>query len=176
MSFEQVDLAQARRFIGPASDTKPITGIRIGDEVWEFDTDETYVWTGSAWVNRRRTPGAFRSSSNNAELTMDGLAQVVTLAAGVKLGAGTVRIANQGLTTEAIRFQWGTSAANAEAGLGLTGGPPTTHATTGIWVGAAPDGFVADGYWGVPALATHLAIANAVSGDTQGVNVNQGVD
>lgn len=113
---------------------------------------------------------AFKPSSYDADLTMDGTGQAIALASGVKLGEGRVRVVNQGVTTEAIRVAFGTSSANAIANLGIAG----ALAVTGLWIGAAADGFDADIILAVPRTATHLAVANAVVSDTQVVNFTQG--
>lgn len=114
----------------------------------------------------------FKPSQYDADLTMDGTAQSVALATGVKLGAGRVEFSNLGATTESIRIVFGTSAANAEANLNIAGG----LATTGNYVGAAAEvGSESVKLRGVPALATHYAVANAVASDVQVVSVTQGV-
>lgn len=112
----------------------------------------------------------FKPSSYDANLTMDGSAQSVALASGVSLGAGRVHVVNTGATTEAIRFAFGTSAANAEANLTHV----TNLATTGVYIPAAAEGGQPTTL-GVPALATHYAVENAVASDTQVVAITQGV-
>lgn len=115
----------------------------------------------------------FKPSVYATDLTMDGTAQTVALASGVKLGAGRVRVVNQGPTTEAIRVAFGTSAANAVVNLTMTGG---THATTGTYLPALADaGAGAIIILGVDALATHIAVANAAAADTAVVSVEQGI-
>jgi len=113
------------------------------------------------------TQGAFKPSQYDADLTMDGSAQAVALASGVT----RVRFVNRGVTTEAIRVAFGTSAANAQANLTIVSGA----ATTGEWIGAAADQYNPEYMPGVPANATHYAVANAVLGDTQVVSITQGV-
>ena len=112
----------------------------------------------------------FKPSSYDANLTMDGSAQSVALATGVTLGAGRIHIVNAGVTTEAIRFAFGTSAANAEANLNHS----TNRATTGFYIPAGTDGG-APVLLGVPVLATHYAVENAVASDTQVVAITQGI-
>ena len=109
----------------------------------------------------------FKPSSYAADLTMDATGEAVAIASG----AERVRIVNRGATTEAIRVVFGTSEANALANLTIV----TNAATTGAWIGAAADGFNPELILGVPATATHIAIGPAVAGDTQAVNVTQGV-
>lgn len=119
-----------------------------------------------------KTSDGFIPSQYDADLTMDGTAQSVALATGVKLGAGRVYFANQGATIETIRVAFGTDAANAEANLNIAGG----LATTGHLIGAAADvGSQSAQILGVPTFATHYAVANAVNGDIQGVAITQGV-
>ena len=116
------------------------------------------------------TDTGFKPSSYDANLTMDGTAQSVALASGVSLGAGRIHVANTGATTEAIRVAFGTSAANAEANLNIAAGA----ATTGYYIAAIADG-IGEAILGVPELATHYAVANAVASDTQVVAITQGV-
>ncbi len=35
---------------GFTTDTKPITGVNIGERFWETDTGDIYSWSGSAWL------------------------------------------------------------------------------------------------------------------------------
>ena len=112
----------------------------------------------------------FKPSQYDANLTMDGTAQSVALATGVKQGAGRIHVANTGATTEAIRVAFGTSAANAEANLTIS----AAAATTGFYIPAAAEGGTPT-VLGVPANATHYAVANAVASDTQVVAITQGV-
>lgn len=113
----------------------------------------------------------FAPSAYDTDLTMDGTAQSVALATGVKLGAGRIRVTNRGATTEAIRVTFGTSGANAESNLNIA----AAAATTGVYVGAAADFHNPVVILGVPVLATHYAVANAVAADTQVVSVEQGL-
>lgn len=109
----------------------------------------------------------FKPSSYDADLTMDGTAQAVALASDV----GRVRVYNQGVTTETIRFAFGTSAANAQANLTIA----AAAATTGILIPAQADNAAqCIQTLGVPAEATHFAVANAAAADTQAVNITQG--
>lgn len=111
----------------------------------------------------------FRPVSYDANLTMDGTAQSVALASTVASGCGRVHVVNTGATTEAIRFAFGTSAANAEAGLTIA----ASAATTGFYIPAAAEGGKPETL-GVPSYATYYAVANAVASDTQVVAVTQG--
>ena len=109
----------------------------------------------------------FKPSSYDADLIMDGTAQAVALATGT----GRVRVYNQGATTESIRFAFGTSAADAQANLTIA----AAAATTGLLIPAQADNQVQSiQLLGVPDLATHFAVANAVAADTQAVNIIQG--
>ena len=109
------------------------------------------------------------SQDSISDLTMDGTAQAVALASGTN----RIVIWNQGATTETIRYAFGTSSANASANLTIA----AAAATTGIKVPAYADFGVLcmTQPIGVPALATHIAIANAVAADTQAVQLIQGV-
>lgn len=109
---------------------------------------------------------SFTPSSYDADLTMNGTAQSVALADG----ATKLRIVNQGATTEDIRLAFGTSAADAESNLTIT----AAAATTGMLIQAQADNGSAE-IIGVPRLATHYAVANAVAADTQTVSITQGV-
>jgi len=102
---------------------------------------------------------------------MDGTAQSAALATGVKEGAGRIRVTNRGATTEAIRVAFGTSSANAESNLNIS----AAAATTGVYIGSPADGYDSSVMLGVPANATHYAVANAVASDTPAVSVEQGV-
>lgn len=111
---------------------------------------------------------AFTPSSYEDDLTMDGTGQSIAIATG----ATKLQIANLGATTEAIRVAFGTSSAEAIANLAVA----TGAATTGYYIPAIADaGGGAVREIGVPTLATHVAICNAVASDTQTVAVNQGV-
>ena len=111
----------------------------------------------------------FTPSSYDADLTMDGTAQSEALATGTR----KIKVGNLGATTEAIRVAFGTSALDAEGNLTIDG---TARATTGHYIPALADaGSEAFQVLGVPALATHYAIANAVALDTQTVTVTQGI-
>jgi hypothetical protein len=112
----------------------------------------------------------FKPSQYDADLTMNGTAQAVALASGVSLGDGRIHVVNRGATTEAIRVAFGTSAANAQANLNIS----AAAATTGYYIPAIADG-IGEAVLGVPALATHYAVANAVAADTQVVSITQGV-
>ena len=108
----------------------------------------------------------FKPSQYDTDLTMDGTAQAVALATS----ASKIHVANGGITTEAIRVTFGISASNAEANLNIAGG----LATTGYKIVSPADG-LGETILGVPALATHYAVANAVNGDIQVVSVTQGI-
>ena len=141
--------------------------ISIGDVNDDGTKDVVDVTGGAA-----HTMDGFKPSQYDADLTMNGTAQSVALATSVSLGSGRVRVVNLGATTEAIRFAFGTSAANAEANLTHV----TNLATTGLYIPSNVDapgaGIV---ILGVPALATHYAVENAVAADVQVVSVTQGV-
>ena len=113
----------------------------------------------------------FTPSQYATKLTMDGTAQVVALATGTT----KLFIVRTGTTTQDTLVAPGTSSANAETNLGLTGGPPTTHATTGeIYIPSPADGY-GSVVIGVAEDTTHVAVANATSGDAHVVWVMQGV-
>jgi len=38
------------RYTGTSVDTKPTTGVDVGSELYETDTELNYIYTGSAWV------------------------------------------------------------------------------------------------------------------------------
>ena len=38
------------KYIGLSTDTKPTTRVRVGYEFYETDTGDTYLYSGSAWV------------------------------------------------------------------------------------------------------------------------------
>ncbi len=105
-----------------------------------------------------------------ADLTTDGTGQAVTLATGVALGKGRVRITSKGLTTEDLRIAFGTSSANAIANLNISGGA----ATTGVWVGSVADGYMPTIILGVPASATHVAVERGTNADVFAVSIEQG--
>lgn len=113
------------------------------------------------------TNAEFTPSSYEADLTMDGTAQSVALASGV----GVLRVTNRGVTTEAIRIAFGTSAVNAEANLNIA----AAAATTGVYIGAAADSFSPTVMLGVPKNGRYYAVANDVASDTQAVSVEQGI-
>lgn len=129
----------------------------------------------SRWLSNMTGGGAapvsdkgFVPSSYDANLTMDGTAQVFALASGAR----KVQIGNLGATTEAIRVAFGTSSADAESNLNVAAGA----ATTGYYIPAVADaGAAAVRELGIPALATHVAICNAEASDTQTVTVTQGI-
>lgn len=158
------------------SGSLPTDGITVGTLAINTATGDKYEYRGSTagWrIVRDTAPDGFAPAQDDIQdLTMDGTAQVVTLSSGVKLGAGKVVIFNQGATTESIRYAFGTSSSNAAANLTIS----AAAATTGILVPAYAD-------YGlmcrtepirVPALATHLAVANAVAADTQAVQIIPG--
>lgn len=112
------------------------------------------------------TAFSFIPSSYDTDLTMDGTAQSVALASGVT----KLHVGNKGATTEAVRVAFGTSAANAEANLNIS----AAAATTGVYIPAIVDGGVHPPI-GIPANATHYAVANDVAADTQVVALTQGI-
>jgi hypothetical protein len=110
----------------------------------------------------------FTPSSYDHTLTMDDSAQVEPLATGTT----KVKVGNLGATGEPIRVAFGASEQNAEDNLTVD----TGAATTGHYIPAIADaGSEAFQVLGVPALATHFAVCNAVASDTQVVVVTQGV-
>jgi len=115
----------------------------------------------------------FAPSDYDTDLTMDGTAQGVALATGVKLGQGSVHFNNRGATTEAVRIAFGTSELDAESNLNMTTDGAPERATTGYYLEAVADG-QGSVTLRVPATATHYAVANAVDSDTQVVSVTQG--
>ena len=126
--------------------------------------------TGEKQNRTKITEGAatFTPSSYDATLTMNGTGQAGALATN----AQKVYFGNLGATTEAIRVAFGTSSADAIANLTIS----AAAATTGFYIPAAADaGANAFQVLGVPELATHYAVANAVAADTQDVTVTQGV-
>jgi len=110
---------------------------------------------------------AFTPLSYDADLTMDGTAQAVALATG----ALKVKVVNRGVTTEAIRVVFGESILDAQSNLTIL----TGAATTGDYLPSSADQGDGEEIYGVPANATHYAIANAVAADTQIVSITQGV-
>lgn len=103
----------------------------------------------------------------DADLTMDGTGQAVALHADAR----SIQVYNQGATTEDIRVTFGASSAAAITALGISGG----LAVTGFYMPAAADDVTMGSFkFGVPAGATHYAIANATVSDTQVVTITQG--
>ena len=126
-----------------------------------------HVKDGSGnWVPLTGTTNEFTPSQYDTDLTMDGTAQSVALATG----ATKVFVINGGTTGKAIRFAFGTSAANAQANLTIA----AAAATTGHYIPSPADGY-GSVVLGVPSDATHYAVANAVAADTQAVYITQGV-
>jgi len=117
----------------------------------------------------KHTLDAFKPSQDYiSDLTMDGTAQAIAIATG----ASRITIFNQGVTTESIRYAFGTSQANAEANLTIA----AAAATTGIIIQPYADfSDLCYQLIGIPSLATHVAIANNVASDTQAVQIVQGV-
>jgi hypothetical protein len=140
----------------------------------ETDTGNIFEYSGIVWRRLKSDiPSGFTPSDYDTDLTMDGTAQGVALASGVKLGGGKIHVANRGATTEAIRIAFGTSEVNAESNLNMTTDGAPEHATTGYYLEAVADG-PGSVVLRVPATATHYAVANAVDSDTQVVSVTQG--
>lgn len=108
----------------------------------------------------------FRPSVYAADLTMNGTAQAVAIASG----ATKLRVSNRGATLKAIRLAFGTSASEAQANLTIV----SAAATTGMYIFAPADGFQGSQIIGIPSLATHFAVANAVAADVQVVSIEQG--
>lgn len=130
-----------------------------------FGWVQTHDASGAAHVSDGFKP----SQDYISDLTMNNAAQAIALASGTN----RVVIWNQGATTETVRYAFGTSQANAEANLTIV----ANAATTGIKVPAYADfGILCmTNPIGVPALATHIAVANAVAGKTNAVQIIQGV-
>ena len=108
----------------------------------------------------------FTPSQYDTDLTMNNTAQGVALATS----ASKLFIINGGATGKAIRVAFGTSEGNAGDNLTIVSGA----ATTGHYIPSPADGY-GSCVLGVPAGATHYAVANAVAGDTQVVYITQGV-
>ncbi len=120
--------------------------------------------TGAGTISRG---SSFIPGSYDTDLTMDGTAQSVAIAdSSLK-----VKVTNRGVTTEAIRFAFGTSASEAESNLAIAGG----LAVTGDYIASGADTGDGVAFYGVPASATHYAVANAVNGDIQVVSITQGI-
>ena len=106
------------------------------------------------------------SSYSDTALTMDDTAQGVALATG----ATKIQVTNTGATGLTCQLAFGTTELDAEGNLNIAGG----GSTTGALILPAVDG--AGSYvFGVPALATHYAIANTDTGETPVVYIAQGV-
>lgn len=169
------------RYIGLSIDTKPLSAAD-GDEFLELDTgigfvfdkDDSVAWvensSGITGGNAHVRNVGFKNSQYVPDLVMNGTAQVLALPTGVKLGAGKVDILNQGTTGQHIRIAFGADATNASDNLNIVSGA----ATTGTLIAAIADSAPRPPE-GVPALMTHIAFANAVSGHTQSVAVGLGV-
>jgi hypothetical protein len=166
------------QYQGTAAERDALTSMSPGDEFHVSSgtgAGSMYMYTGAGWSATRSNGAAvvsdgFKPSQDYiSDLVMNGTAQAVALASGTN----RVVIWNQGATTETIRYAFGTSQANAEANLTIS----AAAATTGIKVPAYADfGILCmTNPIGVPALATHIAIANAVAADTQAVQLIQGV-
>ena len=162
-----------RRIGGYSTNPKPTDqNMAPGDRYYEWDTGERFTYDGDSYHNSGAAGvpavgDGFRPSAYQTDLTMNGTAQSVALATG----ATRIRVVNHGATLNAIRVVFGTSAGNAESNLNIASGA----ATTGVWVGSAPDGFTPELILGVPTNATHYAVANDVNGHTQVVTIEQGV-
>jgi hypothetical protein len=44
-----VEIGIRKRFRGLSTETKPTTGLSVGDEWIEVDTGVVYIWDGGAW-------------------------------------------------------------------------------------------------------------------------------
>jgi hypothetical protein len=44
-----VEIGVRKRFRGLSTETKPTTGLSVGDEWVEIDTGAVYIWDGSQW-------------------------------------------------------------------------------------------------------------------------------
>jgi hypothetical protein len=40
------------RYVGLSTDTKPTVGILVGSEFYETDTGKTFIYSGSAWIQK----------------------------------------------------------------------------------------------------------------------------
>jgi len=124
----------------------------------------------------KHTIDGFKPSSYTGRISSDEDGTTFAIATGAQ------RLLLQSLEVTGIEeyaiLAFGTSAADAQANLGLTGTTPNIIANAGVIIksgdstagGAAPDLIV-----GIPANATHAAIGNGVAGLVQVVMVTQGV-
>lgn len=163
----------------------PTTGVFVGAQVDGYEspvlavpalathiavahgaTVETAVVSTSQQIRKR-----FKPSCYAADIAMNGIAQAIPLAVGIKLGAGLVRITNRGTAGEAIRVAFGATASEAEANLSMSDGA----STDGFYIGSAFDENEPTMLLPVRSDATHIALANAVAGDTPAVSVEQGI-
>lgn len=170
-------------FVGLSTDVKPTASIRAATRFYEADTRREYIWAGDERLGAttdwhpigRNSGGLIAPSAYQADLTMGNDPQTIALATGVKLGGGVFEVLNKGVSGEGIRFTFGTSAANAEANLTITGTGATAVATTGDWVGSVADGYNPRLARQVPSNATHVSVMRDTGGDTQSVSTMQGV-
>ena len=119
----------------------------------------------SVLVNSGFMPGSY-----DPDLTMNGTAQ----SGAIATGATKLQFCNLGLTTEAIRVAFGSTALEAEGNLNIV----AAAATTGYYIPSLTDaGAGACVVLVVPtaALGGFYAVANAVALDVQIVAVNQGI-
>ena len=152
------------------------TTVGVRNSFFDTDKNQLLVWSGTQ-LNVAESNGATKvsdaftpSTMYSSVLTMDDTATTNVVA--ITASTTRIRFCNLGATTEAVYIAFGTSAANASANLTHS----TNHATTGIYLPAAADvgaGSIIE--VGVPALATHFAVENAVAGDTNTVSYMQGV-
>lgn len=125
-------------------------------------------------VNNRLTEtfDRFRQSNYATNLTMGPAGVALTLPAGVKYGAGTVKVTNLGVTTEAVRVATGVDEADALANLNMVAGA----ATTGDYLPSNVDvpGAGIEKY-GTGLLEAAIAVGPAVAGKTNQVAITLGV-
>jgi hypothetical protein len=58
-----IEMHIKKKFRGTSAETKPTTGVNIGDEWVNTDTGETFVWTGTEWKATTPTPPLFGLAS-----------------------------------------------------------------------------------------------------------------
>lgn len=123
-------------------------------------------------INNALRKGGFVPSSYDANLdvTVAGTPVSMSLPTGVSRGAGRIHVTNLGATSENMRLAFGTSIANAENNLTVSGG----IGTTGMTIVPVVDGGQPQEI-GVPVNAVAVAVVNAVASDTPEMAVVSGV-
>lgn len=143
--------------------TKLLAGLfKSGDDEYEHRwwrmTDDGAGFVANA--------GLALSQNYVEDLVMDDTAQSVAIPSGTK----AITIFNEGAATETIRCAFGVGVNGSDAESYLT--HDTDHATTGIKVPSIADSeFHCLFESRKPALATHVAVENAVAGDRQAVQI-----